>query len=182
MAKDRLDTALAYTFKNEGSYSDNPHDRGGATSGFGITISELARWRKHPVSKLDVKNMTAQEAKDIYEAWYWRPLACDRIQDVGVAVAMFDLGVVRGIGVPPKYAQRVCNQHGAGLVPDGHLGPLSLAAINALEPSVFIRDFSAMAEAGFRSIVAGNPSQGVFLKGWVNRARRLLTLIGLKAA
>lgn len=180
--KTNLDLALEYTFVNEGGYSDHPSDHGGATSGFGVTIGELAKWRKKPVSKLDVKNMSAQEAKDIYEAWYWKPLGCDKITSAGVAICIFDIGVVRGIGCPPGYIQNICNNHGSQLIVDGHIGPKTIAALNAMDPSVFIRDFSARAEAGFRSIVANNPSQRVFLNGWVNRAHRLLTLINLKAA
>lgn len=175
--KSNLDLALAYTFANEGSYSDHPNDRGGATSGFGVTIGELARWRKKPVTKAEVKNMTADEAKAIYDAWYWKPIGCDKIVNTGVAICIFDIGIVRGIGCPPKYMQQICNNHGAHLVVDGHVGPKTIEAVNAVNPAVFIRDFSAMAEAGFRSIVARNSSQGVFLKGWVNRSHRLLTLI-----
>src|SRR4051812_21993848 len=92
-----IDSALQYVFKNEGGFSNHPADHGGATSGYGIIRAELARWRKHPVSIQDVKDMTAQEAKDIYDAWYWRPLGCDKIVDQGVATAIFDIGVVRGI-------------------------------------------------------------------------------------
>lgn len=176
MEKSSLDLALEYTFKNEGSYSDHPSDHGGATSGFGVTIGELAKWRRHPVSKSDIKNMTAEEAKEIYEAWYWKPLGCDRIVNTGVAICVFDIGIVRGIGVPPKYIQRICNSHGTTLAIDGHVGPKTLAALNGMIPAVFINDFSQMAESGFRAIVDRNPSQGVFLKGWVNRARRLLKL------
>lgn len=173
-----LDKALAYTFKNEGGFSNVPADHGGATSGYGITHSELARWRKHPVSVADVRNMKASEAKDIYNAWYWRPLGCDQINSDGIATCIFDIGVVRGIGVPPKYTQLICNRHGASIAVDGHIGPKTIAAVNAMDPAPFIRDFSQMAEQGFRSIVAHNPSQVIFLKGWVNRAHRLLTLIG----
>ncbi len=173
---DNLDRALKFTFVNEGGYSDEPADHGGATSQYGVTQEELARWRHHPVTKNDVRNMTAAEATAIYDSWYWKPLGCDKIVSSGVATCMFDIGVVRGIGVPPKYAQVICNNHGASLVVDGHIGPKSLAAINSLAPATFIHDFAARAEQGFRSIVDGNPSQHVFLKGWVARAKRLLTL------
>ncbi len=182
MEKSHLDLALEYTFFDEGGYSDHPNDHGGATSGFGVTIGELARWRKRPVTKDEVRNMTAQEAKELYEAWYWKPLACDKIENANIAVCMFDIGVVRGIGIPPKYAQLICNAHGESLVVDGHIGPKTLAAINRINPSVFIRDFSVKAEAGFRAIVARDPSQRVFINGWINRAHRLLTLINMKAA
>jgi lysozyme family protein len=177
MAKSNLDRALAYTFVNEGGFSNHPADHGGATSQYGIIRSELARWRKRPVTVAEVRDMSAQEAKDIYEAWYWKPVGCDKINSPGVAMCMFDIAVVMGIGIPPKFAQAICNAHGSDLVLDGHVGPKTIAAINALDPKVFIRDFSAKAEARFRGIVANNSSQGVFLKGWLNRAHRLLTLV-----
>ncbi|MGZ6477690.1 MAG: glycoside hydrolase family 108 protein [Bdellovibrionales bacterium] len=174
-----LDAALQYTFLNEGHYSDDVHDHGGATSQYGITREELSRWRKQPVSKDDVRLMPGSEAKAIYEAWYWKPLGCDKIMSPAIGTCMFDIGVVRGIGVPPKYAQIVCNKISTGLLltVDGHIGPKTIATINGLiSPAQFVKEFSALAESGFRSIVEHNPSQRVFLKGWVNRAHRLLTL------
>lgn len=177
MEKSVFDRALDYTFGNEGSYSDHPADRGGATSRYGITQEELARWRKHPVSKQDVKEMSGDEAKAIYEAWYWRPLGCDKISSPAIAICMFDIGVVRGIGVPPRYAQEICNVFGHRLVVDGKIGPKSLTAINQVNPKEFVQMFSAKARNGFLAIVAYRPSQAVFIRGWLNRAKRLLTLI-----
>ena len=172
-----LDLALKYTFKNEGGFSDHPADGGGATSQYGITQEELARWRKHPVSKQDVRIMPAEEAKAIYDAWYWRPLGCDRINSQAIATCMFDIGVVRGIGVPPKYAQQICVARGHNLVIDGHIGPKTIAAVNMMDPKIFVSEFSKKSRNGFLAIVASRPSQAVFLKGWLNRANRLLTLI-----
>ncbi len=172
-----FEKALKYTFLNEGSYSDHPADGGGATSRYGVTREELARWRKHPVSKLDVKEMSEDEAKEIYDAWYWRPLGCNLITSEAIAISLFDIGIVRGIGIPPRYAQAICNAHGAELALDGKIGPLSAAAINAMDPGVFVRDFSLKARNGFLAIVASRPSQVVFIKGWLARAKRLLTLI-----
>ncbi len=172
-----IDAALKYTFVNEDGFSDHPADRGGATSQYGIIQEELARWRRHPVSKQDVREMGADEAKAIYESWYWRPLGCHLIISEAIAICMFDIGVVRGIGIPPGYAQAICNAHGAGLKLDGHIGPKTIAAINALDPADFITAFAAKARNGFLGIVARRPSQIVFIKGWLRRAKRLLTLI-----
>ncbi len=174
-----LDDALKYVFKNEGGFSDHPADHGGATSQYGVTREELARWRRHPVSKDDVKFMTADEAKQIYFNWYWKPIGCDKIMSASIATAMFDISVVRGIGVPPRYAQLVCNKISGGLMldVDGHMGPKTIASINGLNsPAQFIKEFARLAEDGFRAIVTHNPTQEVFLKGWISRARRLLTL------
>jgi len=171
--------ALAYTFGNEGGYGNHPNDKGGPTN-LGITQRELARWYGRPVTPQEVKELPRKVAEDIYFRWYWMPLGCEQIRSAEIAICMFDIGVVRGIGVPPKYAQRICNSKGKNLVLDGHIGPKTLEAINSLDPAIFVRDFSYLAEAGFRAIVAQNPSQQVFLKGWVRRAQRLITLLAPK--
>jgi len=176
--KSAFDQALDYTFANEGGFSNDKFDHGGATK-FGITISELARWRKRSVSVAEVAALQADEAKAIYRAWYWDALDLDGVVHTGEQICMFDIGVVMGIGIPPKFAQKICNNHGSHLAVDGHIGPLTLAAINALDEPVYIRDFSSMTEARFRGIVANNHTQAKFLKGWLNRAHRLLTLMNV---
>lgn len=173
--KTPFELGLDYIFVNEGGFSNVPQDHGEATN-WGITREEASRWRKKPVSVAEMKAFPKEEAMAIYEAWYWKPVGADKIKDPGVAICMFDIGIVRGIGVPPRYAQTICNRYGAKLTPDNHIGPLTIAAINQVDPRSFIHDFSGLAEAGFRAIVANDPSQGVFLNGWVNRAHRLLTL------
>ncbi len=171
-----FDDAFKYTVGNEGGYTNDKYDSGGPTN-WGITQHDYAVFKGRPVSAADVKAMPISDAKTIYAKSYWLPVAADKLINSGVATCMFDIGVVRGIGVPPKYAQQICVNHGIALTQDGHLGPISIAAINSLDPATFIRDFSHMAENGFRSIAARRPTQNKFLRGWVNRARRLLTLI-----
>lgn len=173
--KSAFEQALDYTFANEGGFSNDKFDHGGATK-FGITIAELSRWRKKPVSVADVANMQVQEAMAIYKAWYWDSMDLDEIVHTGEQMSMFDIGVVMGIGIPPKFAQQICNAHGGNLVLDGHIGPKTIAGINSVVEAVFIRDFSSKTEARFRGIVAANGTQAKFLKGWLNRAHRLLTL------
>jgi len=173
--KTPLEKALDFTLKNEGGYSNHPLDRGGPTN-WGITLGDLSRHRGHVVSAEDVKRMPKSEALEIYSERYWKPLGCGLISNDNVATAIFDIGVVRGIGIPPLYAQKICNANGSKLTVDGKIGPFTAAAINEMDPKKFIEAFASKAEAGFRDIVARKPSQAVFLKGWVNRAKRLLTL------
>lgn len=171
-----FDKALDYVFANEGGFSNVPEDRGGATR-WGITREEASRWRRRSVSVAEMRSFPIEEAKEIYEAWYWLPLRCDQYHSDAMAIAMFDIGIVRGIGVPPKYAQTICDSHGFTLVIDGHIGPKTIAAMNAVDPKQFVRDFSKRARNGFLAIVASRPSQVVFIRGWLRRADRLLTLI-----
>lgn len=170
-----FEKAMKYSLKNEGGWAHVSGDHGGATK-FGITIGTLRRWRKAPVSVQDVRDLTESEAEDIYKAWYWDTLDLDFVNNDAVAIALFDIGIVRGVGIPPKYAQKVCNVLGHPCTVDGHIGPKTVSAINACNPGEFIRHYAGYVEAGFRSIVEHNQSQAKFLKGWVNRAQRLLTL------
>ncbi len=171
-----FDSAFKYTVGNEGSYSNDKYDSGGPTK-FGITQHDLSRWIHRPASVQEVKDMTLETARDIYKAWYWDTLSLDQVSSTAVAMCMFDIGVVRGIGVPPKYAQQICNNHGAALAVDGHIGPKTLLAINHTDTKQFVTEFAAKTRAGFYAIVASRPSQVVFIKGWIRRANRLLTLV-----
>ena len=170
-----FEQALNYTFANEGGFSNDAADHGGATR-YGITVADASKWRRRAVSVAEMKAFPIEEAKAIYKAWYWDTMHLDEVIHPGIATAMFDIGVVRGIGVPPRYAQEICGKHGLPLVIDGHIGPATINALNSINQGIFIKDFAAMAEQGFRNIVAANSSQAVFLRGWTNRARRLLTL------
>lgn len=171
--------ALKYLGVNEGGFTNHPNDKGGATN-YGITRSDLARWLRRSVTVDEVKNMTYQTAADIYEAWYWKSINLDKITNQAIAIALFDMGVLRGIGWPIKQAQAICIAHGYDLGKSGadnDNGPKTQAALNAIDTKEFIEAYEGICEAGFRSIVARNPSQKVFLKGWLNRSKRLLTLV-----
>ncbi len=170
-----LEAALAYLAVNEGGFSNDTGDHGGATR-FGITREDASCWLKRSVSVAEMQSFPYETAKAIYLAWYWLPLACNRISDEGIATAMFDIGVVRGIGIPPRYAQMTCNAHGSALKVDGHIGPLTLAAVNAMAPKAFLTTFEEYVELGFREIVQADFTQEKFLAGWTARARRLLSL------
>jgi lysozyme family protein len=172
-----FDKAFDYMIVNEGGFSNHASDRGGATK-YGITKGTLERWKGHPVSVEEVRSLLLDEAKAIYKAWYWDTNSLDGVHSTPIATCVFDIGVVCGTGSAGKFAQQVANSHGAGqLVPDGVIGPKSLAAINSMDAGVFIRAFADRVGAYFRGIVNSRPDQGVFLAGWMNRANRLLTLI-----
>jgi lysozyme family protein len=172
--EESFNQAFAYTVGNEGKYTNDRFDSGGPTN-WGITQADYAQFKGRSVSIQEVKDMPLEDARQIYYRRYWLPLSLSQISHNGVAICMFDIGVVRGIGVPPIYAQQIC-----GVTVDGHIGPITLAAINAMEPSSFITAFAAKTRNGFLGIVARRPTQLKFIKGWLRRAARLLTLIRVK--
>ena len=89
-------TCLALTLKWEGGFCDNPKDPGGATN-FGITEATLSACRVHVTSRAAVKNLTKDEAAQIYWTHYWQPINGDSLP-LGVAMVAFDIAVNMGIG------------------------------------------------------------------------------------
>lgn len=154
-----FEQAFAYLLKDEGGFSNEKNDKGGATR-WGITRSTLSKWRNQPVSIDEMKNLSQAEAKDIYRAWYWHASGCDKIDHNGIATAMFDVAVVRGVSVPVDYALKICKG----------------VSINQMDPKVFIAEFHTLVVQGFTAIAARNQSQQRFLQGWINRADRLISL------
>jgi lysozyme family protein len=162
--------AFNHVLGAEGGYSNDPHDSGGPTN-WGITLKTLAAYRGRHTTVQDVKELSKGEAEKIYYKSYWRPMGLDKIDHVGIATALFDQGVNRGIYTAIMMAQRVM-----GVKQDGQLGPITIAAIERVPPAYFINQFHREVVAGYEAIVVRNPSQIKFLKGWKNRADGLLEL------
>jgi len=121
----------------EGGYVNNPADPGGETK-YGISK------RSYPGE--DIKNLTRERAEDIYFKDFWCYLKCDKL-DPALAEFVFDFGVNSGVGAAAKAMQKA-----VGALPDGIIGPKTLALI-AARPSkdiarlVFVSRFKTMAEA-----------------------------------
>lgn len=163
--------ALAFILKNEGGYSDVRQDKGGPTN-FGITLAELARWRGHPVSKFDVRDMLQPEADAIYEAWYWQKLSLDDVESQLVATMMFDQAINRGVGTVAKQVQEI-----VGVNPDGKIGPKSVQAINNCAEIALAVRLIKSTQIAYAKIVASDPTQRIFIVGWINRSHRLFDLL-----
>lgn len=164
-----FDIEIEEVLRREGGYSNHPADRGGATN-YGITIGVLKKWRKdNNLTPEDVKNMSVDEAKQIYKAKYWDPLSLDEIKSQHVAGVIFDQGVNAGIRTSAKRAQKV-----VGVTADGAIGPVSLKAINQFNETQFLFEFFKLSQHHYAGIIQRNISQAVFLKGWLNRSYGLI--------
>jgi lysozyme family protein len=158
MSDSNFERVMKEIFHHEGGYVDHPADPGGATN-MGITFAVLQSWRGKPITKQDVKDMTQDEAMDIYRENYWNPTKCPQLPD-GVDLVMMDGSVNSGIGRAPKWIQLA-----VGAEPDGKIGPKTLAAINAADP-VKIIDAALDARLAFLKRLK---HWDVFGKGWSRR-------------
>ncbi len=185
-SREEFERALSFVFGSEGGYSDHPADRGGKTM-MGITESTLARARKAGIiSCADIRRLTRAEAAKIYEKFYWEPSCADEIP-WPLCALHFDAAVNHGLGGAAKLLQRTLSKvRGVPLAIDGSIGPKTkrvlYAAIMDMEVNAQYRrtlctTYLDFREQLFRAIVANNPSQKVFLRGWLNRLERNRTLV-----
>ena len=72
-----FDTAVAFTLREEGGFTDDPRDPGGATN-LGITLATLTHWRGRPATADDVRQLTVVEADaaDFGRGWLARLTRC----------------------------------------------------------------------------------------------------------
>ncbi|HSG61597.1 MAG TPA: glycosyl hydrolase 108 family protein [Pseudomonadales bacterium] len=91
---------LSFTLSQEGGWSDNPADPGGATMK-GITLGTYTRWQRangQPDPTKDaLRNISDATVATIYYTWYWLPSGAGSMP-WPVNLAVFDLAVNGGVG------------------------------------------------------------------------------------
>lgn len=171
-----FDTAIKTILAHEGGYVNDPVDNGGETN-FGISMrflkSQGVTAKELGLQNLDpgcLKSLTADKAKEIYRKYFWDSNGFDAVKDVTVATKLFDAAVNMGGKQAAKLAQRAANDCGYRLDVDGQLGTKSFAAINLCDPATYIRKYAKQMEDFYNAIIAKNPAQIKFKKGWMKRA------------
>jgi lysozyme family protein len=147
-------TSILKTLISEGGYTNNKDDAGGETN---MGISK----RQYP--NLDIKNLTQDQAIEIYREGYWKNYY-SQIADQHIADKLFDTGVLFGVGTVVKILQ-------AALMTtvDGVFGGGTLAAVNAVEPVSLLAAFKTALVSHALAIVQANPKDRQFFAGWVRR-------------
>jgi len=179
-----FDYSIDLIFKVEGGYSNHPKDNGGATK-FGITQHTLNVYNKfstdgHPATLL-VKDLSAFEAREIYQNMFWDPLSLSEIEDQKLAHILFDQAINQGGQVAVRRFQHAYNYVARGCVKlseDGIVGPLTLVAINSCPSKNRMGlEFIKLCQHYYVNIVKVQPNQIAFLSGWIARSHKLIDLL-----
>ncbi|NDV93522.1 peptidoglycan domain protein [Dysgonomonas sp. 521] len=163
----KIEFLVPKILKWEGGFVNHPNDKGGATNK-GITIGTCTYYRKlkglPQPSVNDLKNISNEEWMDVLKTLYWDKWKADLINNQSIANLLVDW--VWGSGsYGIKYPQQVL-----GVVADGIVGKKTLAAVNEYpDQKELFQKLWDRRKQHFESIAQHNPSQKVFLKGWLNR-------------
>lgn len=165
--------------KHEGGYQDNPADPGNYDvqgnligTNFGITPGTYKRYYGSYPSKTDMKNLTYNEAYDIYRGLYWDKNQLYFIQDQAAANQVLDTLVLHGRGARliqvaindlnyPVAINNFYNNETAQAVIDLTKTPGDAQRFNDTLVNVriaYVTDLAAM-----------DPSLNQFLDGWKSR-------------
>jgi hypothetical protein len=123
--------SLAFTLKWEGGYVDDPRDPGGETK-WGIS--------KRAYPDLDIRNLSADRAAQLYYDDYWTRSGCGGI-DFPLCTCVFDTAVNCGVTRAVRWARDSCTP----------------------------ADFLGQRESFYIDRVKSNPKMQAYLKGWLNR-------------
>ena len=161
-----------YILKWEGGFVDHKADKGGATN-MGVTIGT---WRQNGYDKdgdgdidvADLKLLTKQDVINrILKPHYWDRWKADQIVSQPIANILVDW--VWGSG---KWGI-IIPQRLLGVEADGVVGQQTITAINKQSPADLFARIKTARITFLNDIVKNNPSQRVFLKGWINRLNDL---------
>jgi len=147
---------------NEGGYSNVVGDPGGETN-WGIS--------KRSYPGLDIADLTRNDAKAIYERDFWKR---GRMADYDPAIAfqVFDAAVNHGIETAVRLLQRA-----AGVADDGHIGPVTIAAVKAKSVTDMLMLFISE-RLDFWTHLSTWPTFG---RGWCRRAAQDLRYAAVDA-
>ena len=158
-------------------YVDHPNDRGGATK-YGISYSfvkdtgDIEFFDMNgdlKIDKRDIQLLTFEKAVEAYKKYFWDVFDLDNIVNNKKAFLIFDAAVNHGIKGATKLLQRTLNVCGFDLKVDGIYGPKTKRALQECDTEEFVAAFQQKRTSLYQTIVNNNPSQNVFLKGWLNR-------------
>lgn len=148
----RFESCVEFVLASEGGYVNDKYDAGGETK-YGIS--------KKSYPDVNIKDLTLDEAKEIYMRDYWDACGCDVLPEP-LDVVVFDTAVNMGQGRAKQFLAQIDPEH------------------SPLMPPGLATEYLKLRDEKYNSIVARNFSQGRFLKGWRNRMNHLREFCGLE--
>lgn len=152
------DNSFKLMLKSEGGFVNHPSDPGGMTN-LGVTKATWENWVGRESDEAEMRGLTPEKVEPLYKKKYFDAVRGDELP-MGLDYLMFDFAVNAGAGRAIKTLQTA-----VGVTPDGGFGPMTMAAVQAVDPNELIERFSQAKEDFYRSLT----TFATFGKGWLNR-------------
>lgn len=147
-------------------WADDPDDLGGQTM-VGVTMAtyeEYCRRKGYPKPTTGkLMDLSYNDWKSILKMLYWDRWNADEIKSQSIAEIVCDFvwaSGVHGIKVP---------QDLVGVIPDGIVGPKTLAAVNSRNPRELFDQIKIARFDFIEDICRERPANNKFKRGWMNR-------------
>lgn len=158
----------------EGGYQNNPEDKGNFNSlgqrvgtFRGISARFYEGILKRPPTVADIKAITKEYATSIYRQYFWNKCQADNIKDQAMANTIVDHHVNAGSGI--ELAQEVLNNHfGYHMAEDNGMGPITLNALNQVNPKQFVTLYNEGRAQHYRT----RSNSSTFVNGWLDRLKK----------
>lgn len=196
----RFAAAFRHVDAIEGGFVNDPRDRGGATNR-GVTLRFLVAEGQidmdgdgvadfdldmdGDIDIKDLRTLSTADARMLFQRCFWNRLNCEGFPRP-LGEAMFDQAVNGGLAAARKLLQRAINEaslclapHPAPLKVDGAIGAATRGMLDLVLSTpgcgmpLLMDEYRQAAADRYRAIVAHDPSQQRFLKGWLRRANEL---------
>lgn len=156
--KENFSKALKAVLLHEGGFVNHPKDPGGMTN-LGVTKKVWEAWIGKAVGEKEMRALTPATVAPLYKKQYWDAVKGDELPS-GLDYLMFDFAVNAG---PRRAIQTM--QKAIGTRPDGVIGPRTMAALKAADPTELITKFSMEKELFYKAL----PTFATFGRGWLRR-------------
>jgi lysozyme family protein len=156
-----FDTAFDRLISHEGGYTDDPRDPGnwtGGKPGVGLLKGTKYGIAANTYGHLDIKNLTLEQAKDVYREGFWDVLGPAH---PAIKFQLFDAAVNHGLPNALRMLQRA-----VGVADDGKWGLISQAALNSADHNDVLLRFLAHRLQFWAKLQAFD----TFGRGWTRRA------------
>ena len=155
-----FDKAMDLVFKYEGGYVNDPDDPGGETK-YGISK------RQYP--DLDIKNLTKEQAKEIYMADYWNKIKGNELPP---KVAVFLLQCAVNMGT--KRAVKILQSSAKSFLEDkpyvdGIIGPQTISCVHMVDENMLVPEIAARQALRYVTLCKKNSTLYKYMLGWLRR-------------
>jgi lysozyme family protein len=157
-----FDAVMNLVLGHEGGFTNDRRDPGNWTGGivgrgtlkgtkFGIAANTFPNE--------DIRNLTRDRAIALYKRHYWDAIRADELP-AGVDYCLYDFSINSGAARAVKHLQAA-----VGVLQDGKVGPVTLAAVAKADPAELVRKVCASRLRFMRAL----PTWPTFKNGWYAR-------------